>query len=82
MQVIFATLYRILYYVHMKTKQEYIQEFGGTRALANELCISVQAIYQWPDILSRAIADRIEFALLKRSKTNSSVVLDTASASL
>jgi hypothetical protein len=66
----------------MKTKQDYIKEFGGTRALAEELGISVQAIYQWPDTLSRAIADRIEFALLKRSKTCSSVVQDTASASL
>ena len=47
-------------------KKEAIQKFGSTRKLAEALGISVQAIYQWPDKLTRSIADRVEFAYLKR----------------
>ena len=47
-------------------KKEAIEKFGSTRKLAEALGISVQAIYQWPEELTRAIADRVELAYLKQ----------------
>ena len=48
------------------TKNEAIEKFGSVRELAEALDISVQAVYQWPEELTRSIADRAEFALLKK----------------
>lgn len=41
------------------TKQEAIKMFGGVPALAHALGVTRHAIYQWPDTLDMARADRV-----------------------
>lgn len=50
---------------HTMTKQQAIKRFGSVRELAEALDISVQAVYQWPDKLPRAVSDRINGAALR-----------------
>jgi DNA-binding XRE family transcriptional regulator len=46
-------------------KIEAVKHFGSVAELAQVLDISVQAIYQWPEELSRKISDQIELAIMK-----------------
>ena len=49
------------------TKAEAIRKFGSTTELARWLEISTQAISQWPEQLSKAKADRVEMAHLRKT---------------
>lgn len=47
-------------------KTEAIERLGGSvAAAAEEVGVSVQAIYQWPEVLPRRISDRVEAALAR-----------------
>jgi hypothetical protein len=49
------------------TKTQAIKEFNGVNNLKKALGLkSVQAIYQWPEELSRAKQDRIALAVLRK----------------
>ncbi len=47
------------------TKEEAIQLFGSGSKLARAIGVSPQAIYQWPDVLTRALEDRVLAALVR-----------------
>ena len=48
-------------------KQDAIDLFGSVRQLAYALEISVQAVYLWPEDLSKGITARVKYALFKRN---------------
>lgn len=50
-------------------KTEAIRLLGGTVGeAAQEVGISVQAVYRWPDVLPDRIADRVQAALWRREQ--------------
>lgn len=51
----------------MMTKTDALKQFGNSiPALAKAVGASYQAVYQWPENLTRRISDRVELAILKK----------------
>lgn len=49
-------------------KQQMISEFDSVKELAELIGVTVQAIYMWPETLSPRIAQRVQWALMKKKK--------------
>lgn len=49
-------------------KDEAIAIFGSTRAMADALGVTRQAIYQWPDVLPQDQEDRVTGAAVRLGK--------------
>ena len=49
-------------------KQEALDLFGGSAALADAIGITQQAIYEWPEVLPPRIADRVIAACVRTNR--------------
>lgn len=46
-------------------KKYAIKYFKTTRLTAEAIGITYQAVYQWPDVLSNQVSDRVEAAMIR-----------------
>ena len=65
-------------YVCGMTKQEAIKLFGTATKLARAIGICPQAVYQWPDILTPLLNDRVMAAMMRRTAGKDSEPLTAA----
>ncbi|KTT15840.1 hypothetical protein [Pseudacidovorax intermedius] len=62
-------------------KSKAIELLGGSiAAAAAEIGITYQAVYKWPDVLPRSIADRVISALARQGKEIPKDILQAAPA--
>lgn len=65
---IFVFSMKVCFNKRMK-KEEAIALLGGsTRSVADQIGISVQAVYLWPEELTPALRDRVQAALYRRER--------------
>ena len=56
-------------YVYAMTKQEAIKLFGTATKLARAIGICPQAVYQWPEVLTPLLNDRVMAAMMRKVQT-------------
>ena len=69
---------RIVIYLVCMTKTEAIRMFGTATRLARAIGITPQAVYQWPEVLTPALNDRVMAAMMRRTAGKDAGALTTA----
>ena len=69
---------RIVNYLIAMTKTEAIRMFGTATRLARAIGITPQAVYQWPEVLTPALNDRVMAAMMRRTAGKDAGALTTA----
>ncbi len=59
-------------YVYGMTKQEAIKLFGTATKLARAIGICPQAVYQWPEVLTPLLNDRVMAAMMRQVQAQES----------
>ncbi len=67
----------VIYLIVMR-KTEAIRMFGTATQLARAIGITPQAVYQWPEVLTPALNDRVMAAMMRRTAGKDAGALTTA----